>query len=289
MKVRELIRFSKGLLSGRRARTIMICLLPLGAEMFFRCAEAAIYCIMLYFGGYDPIILFGGRSVIQLSVAVSCSLLRWVTAAPLMYCAVYRLYGMTAEAPKKRYEALSRVLFRKCTFKRSISAVLWTKVLGLLALAPAVFCGKTAFDMLHGKLGAQETFLTVNALVLGVISVFLWLSLKLSFTAVPFLLVRFPKMTAFRTVLYSIRFMSGRKSVLLRLLAVYVPQMLTILLIPFAFTKLMTAFSLSIDIFIKEDEYLETDRTDSGRGNARDTGKVSPRKKRSFKTAADKA
>ena len=289
MKIRELIRFSKGLLEGRRARTIMICLLPLGAEMFFRCAEATVYCILLYFGEYDPIVLFSGRNALQLTTAAMCSLLRWVTAAPLMYCAAYRLYGMTAGSPKKKHEALSRVLFRKCTFKRSISAVLWTKVIGLLALAPAVFCGMTAFDLLHGKLGAQETFLAVNAVVLGVISVFLWLSLKLSFAAVPFLLVRSPKMTAFRTVLYSIKFMSGRKSVLLRLLAVYVPQMLTILLIPFAFTKLMTAFSLSIDIFIKEDEYLETDRTDGGRGNSCDTGKVSTRKKRSFKTAADKA
>ena len=180
MKIRELIRFSKGLLEGRRARTIMICLLPLGAEMFFRCAEATVYCILLYFGEYDPIVLFSGRNALQLTTAAMCSLLRWVTAAPLMYCAAYRLYGMTAGSPKKKHEALSRVLFRKCTFKRSISAVLWTKVIGLLALAPAVFCGMTAFDLLHGKLGAQETFLAVNAVVLGVISVFLWLSLKLS-------------------------------------------------------------------------------------------------------------
>lgn len=289
MKVRELIRFSKRLLEGRRARTMMICILPIGAEMFFRCAEAAIYCILLYFGEYDPISLFGGKDPLQLSVAAVCTLLRWVTAAPLMYSAAYRLYGMTAESPKKRWEELSRVLFRKCTFKRSISAALWTKVIGLLALAPAVFCGIAAFDLLHGRLGAQETFLVVNMVAIGVISIFLWLSLKLSFTAVPFLLVRSPKKTAFRTVLYSIRFMSGRKSVLLRLLGIYLPQMLTIFGLPLAFTKLMTAFSLSIDIFIKEDEYLETDRTDSGHGNSRNAGKVSPRKKRSLKTAADKA
>lgn len=289
MKVRELIRFSKGLLAGRRARTMMICILPLGAELFFRCAEAAFYCILLYFGEYDPIALFGGRNVIQLSVAAVCTLFRWVTAAPLMYSAAYRLYGMTAEVPVKRREELSRVLFRKCTFKRSISAALWAKVIGLLALAPAVFCGITAFELLRGRLGAQETFLVVNMIAIGIISVFLWLSLKLSFAAVPFLLVRFPKKTAFRTVWYSIRFMSGRKSVLLRLFVIYLPQMLTIVCIPVAFTKLMTAFSLSIDIFIKEDEYLETDRTDSGRGNSRNAGKVSPRKKRSLKAAADEA
>lgn len=289
MKVRELIRFSRQLLKCRFARTMMICLLPLGTEMFFRCAEAAVYCILLYFGEYDPITLFSGRNSLQLTAAAVCSLLRWVTAAPLMYCAAYRLYGMTAETTKKRHEPISRVLMRKRTFKRSISAALWTKVIGLLALAPAVFFGVSAFNIMHGRLDARETFMAVNAVFLGAVSILLWLSLKLSFAAVPFLLVRFPKMTAFRTVLYSVRFMSGRKSVLLRLLAVYMPQMLTIVGIPIAFTRLMTAFSLSIDIFIKEDEYLETDRTDSGHGNSRDAGKVSPRKKRSFKTAADKA
>ena len=69
MKVRELIRFSRQLLKCRFARTMMICLLPLGTEMFFRCAEAAVYCILLYFGEYDPIGLFSGRSRVQLSVA----------------------------------------------------------------------------------------------------------------------------------------------------------------------------------------------------------------------------
>jgi hypothetical protein len=161
-------------------------------------------------------------------------------------------------------------------------------VLGLLALAPAIFCGVTAFDLMRGVLDAKETFVAVNAVFLGVVSIVLWLSLKLSFSAVPFLLVRFPKMTAFRAVLYSIRFMSGRKSVLLRLLVIYLPQMLTIAGLPLAFTKLLTAYSLSIDIFIKEDEYLETDRTDSGCGNSRNAGKVSTGKKRSFKAAADK-
>ncbi len=287
MKVRELIRYSRGLLEGRRARTMMICSLPLGAEMFFRFAEAAAYCLLLYFAGIEPIGLFGGRSCVQLSITVVCSLMRWVTAAPLMYCTAYRLYGMTSDVPQKRHEPFSRVLFRKCTFKRSISAALWTKVIGLLALAPAVFCGMTAFTLMHGQLDAKETFVALNAVFLGIVSIIFWLSLKLTFTAVPFLLVRFPKMTAFRAVLYSIRFMSGRKSVLMRLIIIYLPQLLTIVGIPLALTKLLTAYSLSIDIFIKEDEYLETDRTDSGCGNSRNAGKVSPGKKRSFKAAAD--
>ena len=289
MKIRELIRFSRGLLMGRRARTMMICILPLGAELFFRFAEAAVYSMLLYFGNIEPIRLFGGSSPVQLGVTAASTLLRLLTTAPLMYAAAYRLYGMTSELPQKRCEAFSRILLRKCTFKRSISAALWTKAVGLLALAPAVFFGTAAYGLTGEKLSPREAFLAANALFLTGVSVILWLSLKLSFAAVPYILVRFPKMTAFRAMVFSVGFMRGRKSVLLRLLAVYLPQMLTIAGLPYALTKLMTAFSLSIDIFIKEDEYLEADRAYGRRRKSHNSGKIPFGKKRRIKAAADKA
>ena len=289
MKIRELIRFSRGLLMGRRARTMMICILPLGAELFFRFAEAAVYSMLLYFGNIEPIRLFGGSSPVQLGVTAASTLLRLLTTAPLMYAAAYRLYGMTSELPQKRCEAFSRILLRKCTFKRSISAALWTKAVGLLALAPAVFFGTAAYGLTGEKLSPREAFLAANALFLTGVSVILWLSLKLSFAAVPYILVRFPKMTAFRAMIFSVGFMRGRKSVLLRLLAVYLPQMLTIAGLPYALTKLMTAFSLSIDIFIKEDEYLEADRAYGRRRKSHNSGKIPFGKKRRIKAAADKA
>ena len=289
MKIRELIRFSRGLLMGRRARTMMICILPLGAELFFRFAEAAVYSMLLYFGNIEPIRLFGGSNPVQLGVTAASTLLRLLTTAPLMYAAAYRLYGMTSELPQKRCEAFSRILLRKCTFKRSISAALWTKAVGLLALAPAVFFGTAAYGLTGEKLSPREAFLAANALFLTGVSVILWLSLKLSFAAVPYILVRFPKMTAFRAMIFSVGFMRGRKSVLLRLLAVYLPQMLTIAGLPYALTKLMTAFSLSIDIFIKEDEYLETDRAYGRRRKSHNSGKIPFGKKRRIKAAADKA
>ena len=62
MKIRELIRYSGRLLEGRRARTMMICLLPAAAELFFRFAEAAVFSLLLYFGGSMPIELFSGSS-----------------------------------------------------------------------------------------------------------------------------------------------------------------------------------------------------------------------------------
>ncbi len=289
MKVRELIRYSKGLLAGRRAKTMMICILPLGAELFFRSAEAAVYSLMLYFGGYAPINLFGGDEPLQLAVAAATALLRWVTAAPLMYAAAMRLYSITAEKNEPRHKPFSRILLRKCTLKRSISAKLWTKTIGLFTLVPVVFFGTSAYTLLSGKLYAREAFLAINAVFLTLVSLLIWAALKLSFAAVPFLLVRYPKRTAFRTVIYSIGFMRGRKSVLLRLIAVYLPQMLTIAGLPYGLTKLMNAFSLSIDIFIKEDEYLEANRADSRRGKTNNAGKLSRRKKRCFKAAADKA
>ncbi|MCR4795710.1 MAG: hypothetical protein K5898_11215 [Ruminococcus sp.] len=289
MKVRELIRYSKGLLAGRRARTMMICILPLGAELFFRSAEAAVYSLMLYFGDYAPIKLFGGDEPLQLTVAAVSTLLRWVTTAPLMYAAAMRLYSITAEKNELRHKPFSRILLGKCTLKRSISAKLWTKVIGLLALVPAVGFGTGAYTLLRGRLYPREAFLAINAVFLTIVSLLMWTALKLSFAAVPFLLVRYPKMTAFRTVVYSIGFMRGRKRVLLRLLTVYLPQMLTIVGLPYGVTKLMNAFSLSIDIFIKEDEYLEAHRADSRHRKANDSGKLSGREKRSVKASADKA
>ena len=289
MKVRELIRYTKKLLKGRRAGTMMICLLPLGAELFFRFAEAAAYSLLLYFGSIPPIKLFGGDEPLQLAVTAVSTALRWLTVAPLMYAAAYRLHGMTGERPGKHRSSFSRILMRKRTFRRSISAALWTKAIGLLALVPAIFFGVSAFGMIHEKMYADEVFITVNMLFLAAVSVIMWLSLKLSFSAVPYLLVRFPDMTAFRTMVYSTGFMSGRKRVLLRLLAVYMPQMLTLAGLPYGLTKFMTAYSLSIDIFIKEDEYLETNRADSGLGKARNAGKIPHRAERRVKTAADKA
>ncbi|MBO4524640.1 hypothetical protein [Ruminococcus sp.] len=289
MKVRELIRFSNKLLNGRRTGSMMICILPIGAELFFRFAEAAVYSLLLYFGNLQPIKLFGGDEPLQFAVTTVCTVLRCVTVAPLTYAASYLLYGITGERPCRIGCSFSRILLRKCTLKRSISAALWTKAISLFALTPAIFFGVSAYSMIHEKMYAEEAFIATNMIILAAVSVFMWLSLKMSFFAIPYLLVRFPKLTAFRAMVFSVRFMSGRKSVFLKLLAVYLPQMLTIVGFPYGLTKLMTAFSLSIDIFIKEDEYLEADRAESGRRKAHDTRKISHRTKRRVKTAADKA
>lgn len=289
MKIRELIRYTGRLLKGRRARTIMICLLPFGAELFFRCAEAAVFSLLLYFGSAEPMELFGADSALRMMVTGGCTLLRWLTAAPLMYAAAQELYVITSEQPRRRSVPFSRILLKKRTFRRSISAALWTRALGLLALVPVIFFGAWAYMLLRGRLRTTEVFLAANAVFLTAVSALLWLSLRLSFMAVPFLLARYPQQTAFRTVIRSMGFMRGRKRIFLGLIAVYLPQLLTIVLLPQALTALMTAMSLSTDIFIREDEYLETDRADSGLGKARNAGTLPHGKKRRVKAAADEA
>lgn len=288
MKLRELIQYTKHLLKGRRTKTSLICLLPLGAELFFRSAEACVYSLLLYFGEISPIMLFSGNSTVQLAFTSLCTLLRWIVTAPLINAAAFRLCGICGNADKGD-TPLSEIMLNRRFFRRSLSALLWTKIVGLITLIPAVFFGVTAYSLLISSHSAKELFMTAHAIVLTVVSIVMWLSLKLSLMAVPFLLVQFPKKSVFRVVRESIGFMSGRKSALVKLMAVYLPPMLTVAALPFLLPELMTAFSLSIDIYIKEDEYLERNKTDCGIRQAPDSAKLPHRKKRRFKAAADKA
>ena len=132
-------------------------------------------------------------------------------------------------------------------------------------------------------------FMAVNAVVLTAVSLIFWISLKLSFSAVPFLLVRYPEKSALRNVLYSIKFMSGRKNVLLRLAMAYLLPAATVIGLPFAVTGIMTAFSLSIDIFTREDEYREGITADGGYRQANDITGFSDKASRSLKTSPNKA
>ena len=287
MKMRQLIPYTSKLLKGRRIRTAMICILPLCSEIFFRLAEAAVYSLLLYFGEISPTELFSGRNSVQLSIALVLTLARWTVTAPLMCASAFRLSEICSE--KTVLTPFSRVILSRWNFRRSLGALMWTKLTGLIALAPAVFFGISAYSMLHGTLGTNGMFMAANAAVLAVVSFLLWLSLKLSFAAVPFILVRYPQKSALGAVLYSIRFMSGRKSVLLKLAAVYILPALSVAGLVFAVTRTMTAFSLSIDIFTREDEYRERTETDRGNGRHRHAAKLPHRRKRSLEKAHQKA
>lgn len=253
MKISELLRYTKKLLKGRSIRTGMICILPLCAALFFRCAEAAVYSLLLYFGEMTPLSLFGGKSPVCSAASLIFTLLRWITVSPLMYATAFRLYEICSE--KAETTPLSEILLSRTAFRRSLGAVLLSKIISFAALIPTAFLGVLTFSMLKESLNADETFAVVNTAFLTLVSFLMWLSLRLSLAAVPFLMVRYPQKSIFRTVFSAVRFMSGRKGILLRLAAVYILPSISIVGLPFAATRFLTAFALSTDIFNREDEY----------------------------------
>lgn len=285
MRIPELIRYSKRLLKGRRINTMFLCLLPVAAELFFRTAEACIYSLLLYFGEMKPLELFSGRDPLQLGIMASFTLLRWTAVAPLSYAAAHRLVQICRE--DGRITPAADVLTDSRCFRRSIEAALWTKLAGLLALAPAAFFAVTTYSLLFRSQTAGQLFLTVHAAVLTAVSLGLWLALKLSFTAVPFLLAERPGKSPLSIVLYSLRFMSGKRSVLLRLILVYLPAMTTIAAIPAVLPALRTSFALTVHIYTKEEEYLEGNKAHRNVRKAHDSPELPAGQKRRFKTAPD--
>lgn len=283
MNIRELISFSERLLKGKRAVTMTVCLMPLAAELFFRFAEAAIYSLLLYFGQMQPAALFSGGSKIQLAVTLIVTILRITVTAPLTFAAAYRLTELCGS--RKPLTPLSRILMSRKYFRKSLGLSILSKTASLIALAPATFFGITACSLFTTAHNAKELFLTCHAFMLTAVSVLLWISLKLSLAAAPFLMAHFPEYSPFRIIILSVRFMRGRKSALAGLTAVYFLPMATVIGLPFAYTQLMTAAALCISIYIKEDEY-EGNKTDRQLRKAPHPAKISYGKAGRIKAAS---
>lgn len=285
MNIRELISFSGRLLKGRTAVTMTICLLPLAAELFFRFAEAAIYSLMLYFGQTEPAGLFSGGNRIQLAAAMIITILRVITAAPLTFAAAYRL--MEICGGRKPLTPVSRILLSRKYFRKSIGLSIMSKAVSLLALAPAAFFGITAWTLFSTAGNTKELFLTCHAFMLTAVSILMWLSLKISLAAAPFLMAYFPEHSPFRIIFMTISFMKGRKKTFAGLAAVYLLPILSIAALPIACTRLMTAAALCISIHIKEDEY-EGNKTQGRLRPADNTAKIPHGKAWRIKTASYK-
>lgn len=253
MNIRELICYSRRLLRGKRWDTALVCLLPAMAVIFFRLAEICTYSLMLYFGKVEPIGLFTGNEPFQLAAALIFTLLRWIVTAPLILSMAYRLHEICSERPAIR--RTSDIISTRKLFRRSISALLWNRIISLAGLIPAVFFGVAAWNMLPESRTPGKLFLTSHALLLTGFSLFMWISLKLSLSAVPFLLAEFPEMTAFQASVHAVRFMKGRKSFIVRLAALYALPVITVIAAPLALTELLTALSLGISIYVKEADY----------------------------------
>lgn len=286
MKIRKLIRYSDNLLKGRMTKAALVSLLPVSAELIFRLAEAAAYSLLLYFGDVSPLGLFTGESLLQQLAAVICTVWRWLTSAPLIYASAYRFSGFCCDGFDRN---ISELLLDRRIYRRSLAALLWTKLAGFLMLVPVFLFGAAAYWLASQGEGSISVLMTVHAAVMTVISAFLWLRAKLAMLAVPFIMVHFTEKSAFEAVRYSLRLMRGRRGALLRLLAVYLPPMLTIIAVPFLLPRLFSAAAVLIDIYIKEDEYLERNKADSSVGQAAHAPKLSSRKKRRITAASDKA
>ena len=87
MKTHQLIRYSRQKIAGRRGEILLICLVPLSAEIFLLLGEAAVYCIMLYFGDLNPAELFTAGNIEQTIMAVLFVITRIIVMPPL-WCAV---------------------------------------------------------------------------------------------------------------------------------------------------------------------------------------------------------
>lgn len=252
MKVRELIAYSRRILKGRRRELLLVCILPVGAEIFFRLAEITVYSLLLWFGAVAPTELFTGTHGGQFLMAAVCTVSRWLAASPLWFAAARRLSGVAAGASTPPF---TEILLEKGFIRRSITAVLWGKLFSLAAFVPVIVPAAWGWGLLRSGADSQALFFASNAAALSAAGLLLWLSVKLSLPAVPFIMAECSELGPFSAVWRSFRFMRGRKRVLVKLMAVYALPAISIVGLPFVLPELMTAFALGISIFQKEDEY----------------------------------
>lgn len=253
MKIFELIAYSRGNIRGKRRSLLLACLLPFGAELLFRLAEAAFYSLLLYFGAMQPAELFTGKNAEQLVLAVIFTIARWLVTAPLTCAAAVK--AMEAAAEKSPRVHVSELLLDGRFLRRSIAASLTMKLICLAALIPAAGAAIYAADTVSRGGGSRELFGAVNMAVLAVLLMGVWLAARLTAAAVPFLLAAYPEKGGIAAAFGAFRFMRGRRALLLKLFAVYLPLMTTIAGIPFFLPELAAALATGISIYIKEDEY----------------------------------
>ena len=282
MKVRELMRFSRKYLKGKRTAVLIVCMLPLGAELIFRLAEAVIYSLLLYYGYMQPMDILTGAVGIQLASWSLFTLIRWLVCAPLYYASAVRLNEICRE--RKKYTPVSSIILGRRSFRRCTGAVLLTKLIGIIFSLPVIISAVWAYRLIE----RDKLFPALHALAAAAFSLYIYLSVKINILSIPFLMAEYRDKSILRIIFGSFRLLRKRKIILLKLIFTYGIMMLTIIAVPYVFPEFMTAFSLSISIFIREDEYFERDSILSRNGKTPYTRKLS-HKERRFKAAADKA
>ncbi|MCM1313751.1 MAG: hypothetical protein NC205_08990 [Prevotella sp.] len=285
MKLRELIKYSKALLKRKRISTAIVCLLPFLPEIFFRSVEATVYSLLIYVGEMNPLSLFSGENPIQLTVAIFIMILRWLTTAPLVYVSAFRLCEICYDNNSHNFTPLSEIFVNGRNFGRSLTLSLWTKFIGILSLIPAGICGLTAYYLI---MNTDNLFMAVQAVVFTIVSLYFWLNVRLTLFVVPFLMAHFPQKSVFRLVWYSFRFIRGRRTSMIKLFMTYSLPIITLVTAPYFLPELMTAFSLSISIYIREDDYSERIKINRKFNKSADSAKVPYHRKRRFTAFAHK-
>lgn len=253
MKAWELIGYSRRCLKGKRREIFLICSLPLGAELLFRALESAIYSLLLYFGTFKPVSLFTGENTQQLAVSAVFAVLRLTVCPPLWCAAAVRLREFTEGASRRT--SFQEMLLNGRFIRRSISAFFTGKLFSGAVLAPGLASAYLAVRILSYGADSSELFIAVNGIVLTAVSVTVWILLKLSLTAVPWILAAYPEKSGSSAVLAAIRFMRGRRSLPVKLLIAYILPAVTVIGLPFVIPEAAAAYSQAVSIFMKEDEY----------------------------------
>lgn len=283
MKVRELMRFSRKYLKGRRTAVLMICILPFGAELIFRLAETAIYSLLLYYGEMQPIDILTGAVKIQLVSWTLFTLVRSLVCEPLYYAMAVRLSEICRDS--KKFTPIFSIILGRNSFRRCAGAVFLTKIIGVLFSCPVIISAVMSYRFLE----SNKLFPAVHSFALSLFFLYLYFSVKLNMLSVPFIMAEYRDKSILRIVFGSFGFLRGRKKILIKIIFSYGLLMLTVIAVPYVFPEFMTAFSLCISIFRKEDEYFGRNNILSRNNSPHDTRKIPHRKKRCFKTAADKA
>lgn len=288
MKIRELTGYSGKLIKGRRCEILLLCLLPIGTELFLRTAEAAMYSLMLYFGNISPADLFTGRNAEQTVLSALFSLLRFLIMPPL-WCGLAARLMMLAEG-RNEPPAFSELLLSGKFITRSISAAFFVRIISALLFAPVVISAAYGINLLSDGAEGTELIAAVNLIALSIALGYCWISVRIGLTAVPFLLWRRRELSAFRAVIFSLRFMRRRRNLPFKLILTYLPLVLTIAAAPYFIPEWAASYAVGISIFFKEDETAdERAYIHGGYGRSVSAEKLSPRKLRCFRRTSQAA
>lgn len=253
MRTFELIGYSRRKIKHRRREVLLVCLPPIFAEIFFRLAETALYSVLLYFGAFTPLGLFTGESIEQLVIAVVFTLIRWIVTAPLWCGTAVRLLEFAGDTKKK--SLFSEMLLSGRFIRRSLSSFFMRKLISTAVLLPAVIAGIYTINLLSASADSRQLFYASNTGALCIALIFFWISIKISMSSVPFLLVEYPEKSGIGAVFMSFRFMRGRKKMFVGTGLIFLIPLITVIAIPFLIPEIASAYALGISIFFKEDEY----------------------------------